>query len=155
MAFAFLCTIGLGAFIRVQTKGTLALSAAFGSTINKQWADAFVCWDCRNKTPQIGWGRSLNNRHVCLDSSGGWEAQATVSAGVVCAWAFLVPVSKCPLLTRTPARRDQDPSPRPHSPSSPLYRPIFKYSHFLGSWRVGLQPMRFGGGQNSPHHNIY
>lgn len=36
VAFAFLCTTGLGAFIRVQTKGTLVLSAAFGSTITEQ-----------------------------------------------------------------------------------------------------------------------
>ena len=44
------------------------------------WTVVSICWGCHNKVSQPS---SLNNRHLCPPSAGGWKSKIKVSAGLV------------------------------------------------------------------------
>lgn len=52
----------------------------FSAIKKKECLAHAVCWGCRNKVPQIGW---LKQKKFIFYSSGGWESEIEVSAGLV------------------------------------------------------------------------
>ena len=111
----------------------------------------------------------LNNRVLFSPSSGGQKSRVKVSEelvspeasllGLQMATFLLCPhtafhlcagisgvlcVSKFPSLTRPSVRLDQGPEEPHFNLMTSLKTSIFRYSHILGCWGLGLQHMNFG-----------